>query len=259
MQDLTLTLIQTNLQWRNPEANREQLEAEILAIPRATDLILLPEMFTSAFIADPREAAEPHPGETLDWMLKLASETGAAITGSIAAEVDGRYFNRLLFVTPEQGVHHYDKRHLFRMMGEHERYSAGETKLLVTWRGWRILPLVCYDLRFPVWCRHTAADPYDLLLFVANWPSARNQHWRTLLQARAIENLSYVAGVNRIGQDGRGVDYQGHSAVVDFSGREILQAGEGVGNFSTTLAMEKLRQYRGDFPAHLDADNFNIF
>jgi omega-amidase len=259
MQDLTVTLIQTNLQWRDPQANREHLESEILAIPRATDLILLPEMFTSAFITDPRQGAEAHPGETLDWMLKLAAETGAAITGSIAAEVDGRYFNRLLFVTPEQKVYHYDKRHLFRMMGEHERYNAGQAKLLVEWRGWRILPLVCYDLRFPVWCRNTAGDTYDLCLFVANWPSARHHHWRTLLQARAIENLAYVAGVNRIGQDGRGIDYQGHSAVVNFLGQEIAQAGDAVGNFSSTLQMDKLGEYRAQFPAHLDADNFNIF
>lgn len=256
--ELRVALVQTDLQWQAAEHNRQLLQALLLPLRGQSDLVILPEMFTSAFAMASGAIAEQYPGPTVSWLQEMAASLDAAITGSIAVLVDGQRFNRLLFVTPDGSVAYYDKRHLFRMLGEDTRYAAGKDKLLVRWRGWRILPLVCYDLRFPVWCRYTEAEPYDLLLVVANWPAARNQHWRTLLQARAIENLAYVAGVNRIGRDGNELDYLGHSAVVDPHGNEVLQAGTGAGVFTTTLSMHTLQQWRTQFPAWMDADAFAL-
>ncbi|MEX2367285.1 MAG: amidohydrolase [Pseudohongiellaceae bacterium] len=258
MSELSLTLIQTDLKWQDAAANRQLLDRELAQISKPTDLIILPEMFTSAFAMDNRAIAEPHPGPTVDWMLRMAKEKNAALSGSIAVLWDGDLYNRLLFVTPEQDVWFYDKRHLFRMLGEHKRYNSGSAKLLVHWRGWRILPLVCYDLRFPVWCRNTPGQAYDLMLFVANWPAQRTDHWTTLLKARAIENLAYVAGVNRIGKDGKGLDYDGASAVFDASGSLLLDAGKRQGSCSVTISQQALEEYRNSFPAFLDADSFSI-
>jgi omega-amidase len=258
MTDLRVSLVQTDLQWQAAELNRKLLEALIRPLAGNTDLIILPEMFTSAFAMGSGAIAEEHPGPTLAWMQQMAKETGAALTGSIAALDQGKRYNRLLFVTPDGSAAHYDKRHLFRMLGEDQRYASGNRKLLVEWRGWRIMPLVCYDLRFPVWSRYTQAEPYDLLIYVANWPAPRNQHWRTLLQARAIENLCYVAGVNRIGRDGNNLDYVGHSAVVDPQGNETLQAGAAAGVYNTTLSRTTLQQWREKFPAWMDADAFTL-
>jgi predicted amidohydrolase len=191
-------------------------------------------------------------------MQRMAAETGAAITGSIAALDSGKRYNRLLFVKPDASCVTYDKKHLFRMLGEDQRYAAGSSKVIVEWRSWRILPLVCYDLRFPVWSRYTQAEPYDLLVYVANWPAPRNQHWRTLLQARAIENLAYVAGVNRVGRDGNMLDYAGHSAVVDPQGIEVVQAGATAGVYTTELTLDALQGWRAAFPAWMDADAFTL-
>ncbi len=257
MQDeLRLALIQTDLTWQDADSNRALLEQRLQPLAGTTDLIILPEMFTSAFAVGSGAIAEPHPGPTQAWMQQQAQQLGAAVTGSIAVVEDGKRYNRLLFVTPDGTVHSYDKRHLFRMLGEHERYAAGRDKLIVEYRGWRILPLVCYDLRFPVWCRSTPAEPWDLMLVVANWPAPRAQHWRTLLQARAIENLAYVAGVNRIGRDGNGLDYAGNSAVVDPLGNELLQAHAVEGNYCSTITRAALQQWRERFPAWMDADDF---
>jgi predicted amidohydrolase len=258
MTDLRISLIQTDLAWQAAELNRQLLETQLLPLAGQTDLVILPEMFTSAFAVHSGAIAEDYPGPTLHWMQALSRKLDAAITGSIAVIVNGNRYNRLLFVKPDGSAEYYDKRHLFRMLGEDKRYTAGIDKILVEWRGWRILPLVCYDLRFPVWCRYTKAEPYDLLLCVANWPAARNQHWRTLLQARAIENLAYVAGVNRIGIDGNNLDYLGHSAVVSPKGVETLQAGADAGVFTTTIAMQELLHWREQFPAWMDADEFNL-
>jgi omega-amidase len=188
----------------------------------------------------------------------LAKSLNAAITGSVAVTQDAQRYNRLYFVTPDGQHWHYDKRHLFRMLGEDKRYGAGNDRLFVSWRDWRILPLICYDLRFPVWSRYTQQDPYDLLIYVANWPAARNQHWRTLLQARAIENLCCVAGVNRIGRDGNDLDYLGHSAVVSARGEELLQAGTEAGVYNCTLEKSSLEDWRQRFPAWMDADRFEL-
>jgi predicted amidohydrolase len=258
MTDLRLALVQTDLAWQAAKHNRQLLQAQLEPLAGQTDLVILPEMFTSAFAIDSGAIAEEFPGPTVAWMQEMAAGLDAALTGSIAVLVDGKRYNRLLFVTPDGTVKHYDKRHLFRMLGEDTRYAAGSARLLVAWRGWRILPLVCYDLRFPVWCRHTEQEPYDLLLCVANWPAPRNRHWRTLLQARALENLAFVAGVNRIGRDGNKLDYLGHSAVIDPQGEELLQAGTEAGVFSVTLDIETLHDWRRKFPAWMDADDFAL-
>jgi predicted amidohydrolase len=258
MSDLRVALIQTDLQWQAAAGNRQLLQHMLLPCAGHTDLIILPEMFTSAFATGSGAIAEEFPGPTLAWMQTMAAETNAAITGSIAVTENGKRYNRLLFVKPDGSYSHYDKRHLFRMLGEHRRYAAGKNKLLIEWRGWRILPLVCYDLRFPVWTRHTEAEPYDLMVCVANWPAARNAHWRTLLQSRAIENLAWVAGVNRIGRDGNNLDYLGHSAVIDPLGTEILQAGVTTGVHHAVLSLQTLREWRANFPAWMDADAFTL-
>ena len=258
MADLRLSLIQTDLAWQAAELNRQLLEQQLLPLAGTTDLVILPEMFTSAFAMGAGAIAEEHPGPTLQWMQTIAKRLDAAITGSIAVTANGKRYNRLLFVKPNGTTAHYDKRHLFRMLGEDKRYAGGSSKILVEWRGWRILPLVCYDLRFPVWCRYTQTEPYDLLLCVANWPAERNQHWRTLLQARAIENLAYVAGVNRIGVDGNNLEYLGHSAVVSPKGVELLQAAAAAGVYKATISMQELLAWREQFPAWMDADEFAL-
>lgn len=255
---LKLTLIQTDLAWQDAGANRKLLQQQLATLTGATDLVVLPEMFTSAFTLDSGAIAEAWPGPTLDWMQEQALRLDAALTGSIAVEVNGRRLNRLLFVTPGGDVHYYDKKHLFRMLGEDKRYSAGNEKVIVEYRGWRILPLVCYDLRFPLWCRYTPQQPYDLLLFVANWPAARTGHWTALLKARAIENLAWVAGVNRVGTDGNGLDYDGHSMIVSPQGEEVLQAGAAAGSYQASITMEALHSWREKFPAWMDADPFTI-
>lgn len=255
---LRLALIQTDLAWQDAQTNRDQLQQQLIPLAGTVDLVILPEMFTSAFVVGNGAIAEEHPGPTQAWLQHMARELDAAVTGSIAVLDGGNRYNRLLFVTPDGSVQYYDKRHLFRMLGEDRRYAAGRDKLLVAWRGWRILPLVCYDLRFPAWCRSTAAAPWDLMLVVANWPAPRAQHWRTLLQARAIENLGYVAGVNRIGRDGNGLDYAGNSVIVDPLGNEVLQAEGTAGVFCGELSAATLRDWRERFPAWMDADVFTL-
>lgn len=258
MDTLKLSLVQSNLAWQDAAANRGILEALFADAASGTDLVLLPEMFTSAFSMESGALAEPWPGESVAWMQAMAQRHDAAFCGSIAITDDGRRFNRLVFVTPEGETFYYDKRHLFRMLGEHKRYAAGSERRVIEWQGWRILPLVCYDLRFPVWSRNTPALAYDLLLYVANWPAPRNHHWQALLTARAIENLACVAGVNRIGTDGIGIDYVGHSMAVNAAGKVLLDAGEAAGVFTITLDKAELQQYRHNFPAHLDADDFEL-
>ncbi len=257
MNELKVSLVQTDLQWQEAEHNRKLLEPQVRPLKGSTDLIILPEMFTSAF-AMTGALAEEHPGPTLAWMQRMASETGAALTGSVASLENGKRYNRLLFVKPDGSFSIYDKKHLFRMLGEDQRYAAGSKKIIVEWKGWRILPLVCYDLRFPVWSRYTQAEPYDLAIYVANWPAPRNHHWRALLQARAIDNLAYVAGVNRIGRDGNNLDYVGHSAIVDPQGVEVLQAGAVAGVFTAELKLAAVTAWRAKFPAWMDADAFTL-
>lgn len=258
MQDLNITLIQTALFWETPAANLAMLEEKIWQIKQPTDLIVLPEMFTTGFTMNAAAVAEPMNLTTFKWMKQQAAQTGAVITGSYVVKEDGKFYNRLLWMEPDGSYDFYDKRHLFRMAEEHLTYSAGNKKMIKNLKGWNIRPLVCYDLRFPVWSRNRNNE-YDLLLYVANWPAPRTKAWDILLQARAVENLCYVAGVNRVGTDGKGMDYSGYSTIVNFKGDKLFMYDEGESFIHTdVLDKESLLEFRQKFPAHMDADNFSL-
>ena len=255
MSDLTLlqvAVLQTALVWQDAAANRRQLAQQLQQIN--ADLIVLPEMFSSGFSMQSDVIAEPE-GETLAWLKQQAALCGAALCGSVATRIERGCVNRCYFVTPDGSVSYYDKKHLFRMAGEHQAYIAGEQRVVVKYRGWRLLLQVCYDLRFPVFSRN--CNDYDVALYVANWPAARAHAWRTLLQARAIENLAFVLGCNRVGTDGNGVAYSGDSLIVDYRGQPVAElAPATAGVLHAGLDYAQLLQYRQQFPAHLDADPF---
>ena len=255
MQDLSITLIQRELAWEQPADNRRQVEEAIAGLDRAGDLVLLPEMFTTGFSMNALANAEPPGGDTEQWLGQLARRHDCALSGSIAVRDGEGVYNRMLFATP-QGVQYYDKRHLFRMAGEHKRYRAGRERVIVSWRGWRILLQVCYDLRFPVFSRNR--NDYDLALYVANWPAPRRQHWRQLLVARAIENLACVVGVNRIGSDANGLEYSGDSLAVAADGTLLMDMGNENGAARVVLDGAALQAYRESFPCQLDADSFQL-
>jgi len=255
MQDLTVALVQCELAWESPQENRHQIGEQIAAAAPGVDLVVLPEMFTTGFSMNALENAEAPGGETEQWLAEQARQYDCALTGSIAVGTGGKVFNRMLFVTPE-GTSHYDKRHLFRVAGEHKRYAGGSQRVVVTWRGWRILLQVCYDLRFPVFMRNRG--DYDLILFVANWPDSRRLHWRQLLIARAIENLACVVGVNRVGSDARGLGYSGDSLAVAADGAVLLDMENRRGIASAVLDGTALETYRERFPFNLDADDFQL-
>lgn len=254
--DLSVTVLQHDLVWQNAAANRKAFGDAILGLNKPTDLVVLPEMFTAGFSMDSEKVAEDADGPTLSWMREMAAESGAVVVGSYGVRAREGVVNRLVWMRPEGSFESYDKRHLFRMAGEHKRYLAGEERLVVELKGWRCCPLICYDLRFPVWCRNK--DDYDLLLFVANWPALRAFPWRTLLLARAMENLSCVVGVNRVGVDGNGYAYSGDSIVLDAQGRALVEPLAEEGAFTAILSADDLRRFRGKFPANLDADEFSI-
>ena len=252
--NLRLALVQSALLWHDPAGNRAQFE-QLLANAQGADLVILPEMFTTSFSMQSQTLAEAENGPTSRWLLEQAGRLGAVITGSLITRAnDGSYRNRLLWATPQCELGYYDKRHLFRMAGEHDHYRAGEKQVLFEVNGWRVRPLVCYDLRFPVGSRDPEGT--DLLLYVANWPVARRNAWNRLLPARAIENLCYVAAVNRIGKDGNGHAYCGDSQVLDFKGDSLLQAHDEPGVFTATLMARALEDFRQRFPAYQDADDF---
>ncbi|MBE0640925.1 MAG: amidohydrolase [Bacteroidales bacterium] len=261
MQDLRISMIQDELVWENPAANRERFSSMIHALD-ATDLVLLPEMFSTGFTVTPEKVAEEMDGPTVTWMQKLAMEKRIAMAGSIIIHENGQYYNRLIFCHPEGNIDIYDKRHLFRMGGEHERFGMGRKRLIVTFKGWRIMPLVCYDLRFPVWARNTYLDGefgYDLLIYVANWPRARSHHWKALLTARAIENQCFVAGLNRVGTDGQGVSYSGDSRTVGPGGELLADLEPEVcGVLYAGLEHGLLSEYRQRFKVGMDWDRFSI-
>ncbi len=225
MQDLKIALIQFDIIWQNPEANRVLLTGQIKGISTQPDLIILPEMFTTGFTMETVENAEEMKGSTVAWMKQMAADTRAVITGSVIIKEESAYFNRLIWASPDGQVQHYDKRHLFRMADEHHFFAQGNKQPIFELKGWKIKPQICYDLRFPTWSRNINLE-YDLIFYVANWPKARVNTWDTLLQARAIENLSYSIGVNRIGIDGTDKSYNGHSAVYDFKGKQLTNKAE---------------------------------
>ncbi|MGB7841478.1 MAG: amidohydrolase [Salinimicrobium sp.] len=221
---LKTVLLQADLEWEKIEQNKKNFEEKINRLSEDVDLIILPEMFTTGFSMNASELAEPAKGPSFEWMQKMASKKKAAITGSIITSEKGHFYNRLYFVFPNGEFQKYDKRHTFTFAKEHETYNSGTKRLIVDYKGWKILPLVCYDLRFPVWARNT--QDYDLLFYIANWPAGRITAWDTLLKARAIENMSYCIGVNRFGRDGKDLDYVGHSAVYDCLGKKVSQKAE---------------------------------
>jgi predicted amidohydrolase len=262
---MKLLLLQTDIRWLERDENRRRAEALVERSPGA-DLIVLPEMFTTGFAVTPDQAAEPDGGaDTVNWMRDVAARYDAAVAGSVAVTdgsagatgmADGPYFNRFVFVKPDGGVEHYDKHHLFSFGGEHLRYTAGQRRVVVEWRGWRILLQVCYDLRFPVFARNRG--DYDMMLYVASWPTVRIHPWNTLLRARAIENISYAAGVNRVGDDPF-ASYSGGTAMIDFRGETLASAGDGVEEaVFVELDREALMDFRARFPALGDADGFTI-
>ena len=290
MSSLAITLIQPNLIWENKKANLEMLQQKIEGIREKTEVVILPEMFSTGFSMKPELFAEKMDGETIQWMKNIASLKKIIITGSVIIEEDGNYFNRLIWMLPngEYGV--YDKRHLFAFGDEHSHYAAGSKRLIASVKGWKINLQVCYDLRFPVWARQSPApnissqneepDPsravadktyvaknilqpppsfeYDLLIYVANWPERRNIAWKTLLQARAIENQSYVVGVNRVGEDGNKIYHSGDSMIIDPLGEILYHKAHEEDVFTFALQKEKLNEVREKFPFWRDADPFKI-
>lgn len=219
LEQLKIAIIQSDLVWENPEQNRLKFTDKIEQINQSVDIIVLPEMFTSGFTMHPEHVFETMDGTTISWMKEIAQKTNSAICGSLVISEKDNYYNRFVFVTPKGDLEYYDKRHTFTLAGEHKVYKAGSKRLAINYKGWKILPLVCYDLRFPVWARNT--DHYDVLMYVANWPKPRVNAWDALLKARAIENMSYCIGVNRVGFDVNNHEYVGHSAIYDGLGECI--------------------------------------
>ena len=256
MRDLTITLVQADLAWQDPAANRARLAALLDAAPALGELVILPEMFATGFTMRAPAHAEGMDGPTVTWLRSEARTRGITLCGSLVIASGGRYYNRLVWAPPAGEPGWYDKRHLFRMAGEHRHYSAGAERRVFDLGGWRVCPLVCYDLRFPVWSR--GANAFDLLLYVANWPVARRPAWRALLPARAVENQCYVAGVNRVGTDGHGVAYAGDSGAHHPLGHALLDLGDREGVGSVVLRGDELEAYRQQFPAWQDADPFTL-
>lgn len=265
MSELRATLVQCDLRWEDPQANCDMLEGLLGDLgENETDLIVLPEMFATGFTMNSREMAESMASSrTVAWLREQAEKRGCVMTGSVAIKEGGEYYNRMIWAAPGSEPIHYDKRHLFRMAGEHERYGMGQQRVIVELKGFRLLLSVCYDLRFPVWLRQQSQGDehfeYDVLLCVANWPAPRRQPWRTLLQARAIENLCYVIGVNRVGEDAKQLTYAGDSMLVDFKGEPLVDEPRDQPFLRTvTLDREALRVFREKFPAWMDADRFEV-
>jgi len=256
MNTLTVSIIQAELYWHDAQKNQDQFAETIESIEQATDLIVLPEMFTTGFTMDAANNAETMDGNSIAWMRDNAAKANASICGSLIIEENGEYYNRFIHASPDGGLHSYDKRHLFRLADEQQHFSAGTEKIAFDLNGFRICPMVCYDLRFPVWSRNR--DDYDLLLYVANWPSRRQFAWDTLLRARAIENLSYVVGVNRNGVDGNDLPYTGGSCIVDFLGADLANLKDQNGVATATLDLQKLNEFRDRFAFDKDADAFTV-
>lgn len=262
MENIRVALFQMDLVWENPDANRKKIADWMVELPEGVDMVVLPEMFTTGFSLVAEGKAERGGAETLAWMQGLAQKHAVVMVGSVMVEVNGQYLNRQWVVDGNGPVMHYDKRHLFRMAGEHDVFTAGSQIGTFKLKGWRICPLICYDLRFPVWSRNQLAREgglqYDLLLYVANWPERRSLHWRTLLQARAIENQAYVLGVNRVGEDGNGLAYSGDTSVFDPLGVALATAAIKEQVIVLELDAKVLTEYRQKFPAWKDADGFAL-
>jgi omega-amidase len=253
---MKLSIVQTDISWENKSRNFTNYE-QLLSGIKDPDIIVLPEMFSTGFTANSADMCEPVHGETLDWMVSISEKTSSGICGSYIVKSGGNLYNRWVFVAPEKKYLKYDKRHLFNMNGVETSFTPGTKRLVFRFRGFRICPNICYDLRFPVWSRNR--NDYDILINSANWPGARHDVWKTLLKARAIENISYVAGANRIGVDGAGINYSGESMIFGPKGEELANAGRNKECILTAdLSLNDLKQFRKKFPAHKDADDFAI-
>ena len=256
MQNLRISTIQSILHWEAPAANKKMFESKIANLAGSTDLILLPEMFTTGFTNAAAQLAERMDGPTIAWMTVQAQTAQAVICGSFIVEEDGNYFNRLIWMPPDGHYEIYDKRHLFTLANEHHYYKAGENRLIIEYKGWRICPLICYDLRFPVWSRNT--EEYDLLIYIANFPERRTYAWQSLLKARAIENQAFTVGVNRVGTDGNDIYYSGDTMVLNYEGRPVYQVSHIEDCFTTSLSYEALQNFRAKLLFLNDRDQFEI-
>lgn len=254
-EQLHITLVQPDIVWEDKPANLLQYERIIAGINGPKHIVALPEMFSTGFSMAPERLAEPMDGQTVKWMADMAVKNRCILTGSLIIEEDGRYYNRMLWVQPDGNVYVYDKRHLFAYAKEDKHYCRGEKRLIAQVNGWRINLQVCYDLRFPVWARNQG-DEYDVLLYVANWPEQRSLAWKTLLQARAIENMCYVVGVNRVGVDGKDNHYTGDSSVFGPLGEKIWQSSNEAACYTVTLEKQVLHKVRENLPFLNDADKF---
>lgn len=253
---MKIALIQTSLIWENPIENRSHLAQKITGFMEDVDLIVLPEMFSSGFTMNPKAVAETMQGETIAWLQHLAKAKNCAVTGSLVIKENDKYYNRLIFIFPDGEIKTYDKKHLFTLAGEDKIYTAGKDKLIVEYKGFKICPLICYDLRFPVFSRNV--EDYDVLIYVANWPKTRANAWDILLKARAVENMSYVIGVNRIGSDNNNLEYVGHTQAIDFLGNYLLEPQETEGVFIIELDKSKMLETREKLPFLDDKDGFNV-
>lgn len=254
---LKIAVFQFDLKWENIQANLEKIDCILEQLPADVDIVFLPEMFSTGFTMNAAKVAETMDGETMNWLKDISSKYDIAICGSLVIQEDRKFYNRLIFVEPSGKISHYDKRHLFTMSGENTVYTPGNSRLIVKYRGWRICPLICYDLRFPVWSRNL--KNYDLLAYVANWPEQRSLVWNTLLKARAIENQSYVVGVNRVGADGNKITYSGQSQIIDAKGTELVVGKEYSEEVVfAELSHSKLEQFRRKFPVLDDTDPYSI-
>jgi len=274
MSSLTITTIQTNLVWEDKAANLQLLQQKINAIEERTEVVVLPEMFSTGFSMQPELFAETMEGETIEWMKQVAADKRIILTGSIIIKEEDRFYNRLIWMLPNGELGYYNKRHLFGYAGEDQHYAAGNKRLIASVKGWKINLQVCYDLRFPVWARNRVFDSaqtqdplpstppraleYDVLIYVANWPERRNHAWKTLLCARAIENQCYVIGVNRVGRDGNNINHSGNSLVIDPLGEVLYHMADDEDVFTITLEKERLEEVRTKFPFWKDADSFTI-
>ncbi len=263
MSNIKVTLVQSSLHWENPAANREMFEQKINEITEPTDIVVLPEVFTTGFTMEPAGCAEPHKGETFQWMKRLAAQKNFVLVGSIATREGENFYNRLIWMQPDGTHFQYDKKHLFTFAGETKNYSPGKDRVVVPYKGWKFLLLICYDMRFPVWCKNNYSPEtgfeYDCIINIANWPAPRSHPWRVLLMARAIENQAYVVGVNRVGEDAKGVDHSGDSAVISPLGESM----SGIMPFeekTETVPMPKcqLDDFRKKFRVADDWDKFEL-
>ncbi len=251
---MKISLVQADIQWEAIAENLNHYDQLLEGLE--TELVILPEMFQTGFSMNAPQFAEKMDGRTMNWMLEKAVQLDAAVVGSLMIEEDGEFFNRMIWMMPDGTYGKYDKRHLFRMAKEHHVYGQGDERIILKYKDFRFCTQICYDLRFPVWSRNE--DDYDCLIYVANWPAVRAYPWKQLLIARAIENLSYVIGVNRCGTDGKGFDYSGDSALIDFKGHKVVEVSGKEKVISSTLDLAALEQFRKDFPAMMDADDFAV-